>query len=119
MSKKKKVVVQTKPSNQAVPPEYTVGTWSGRKHYQCKLCVFDVLEDEMAMLRHLVQAHNSEAALVRLVDRETSEPTATAARPEGDAGDGAEVLEVELVETGSHVDADGNVRKTYTIKEDQ
>jgi hypothetical protein len=36
---------------------YTVGSWRGLTQYQCKLCPWDTLEGEEAMLEHLRTAH--------------------------------------------------------------
>lgn len=36
---------------------YTVGSWRGFTQHQCKLCAWDTLEGEAAMLEHLASAH--------------------------------------------------------------
>jgi len=47
-------------------PEYTKSKWDGKPQYKCNLCAFDCLENEERMLEHLLNAHNSEAALDKL-----------------------------------------------------
>lgn len=49
--------------------EFTVGEWGGAVHYECASCPFDTF-DGMEMLNHLVNEHNSEAALETLVSLE-------------------------------------------------
>jgi hypothetical protein len=106
---------------------YTVGTWRGIPQYVCAVCKFDTL-DEMVMLRHLVNKHNSEAALERLVELEKDKPkppapsvlwTSPPNRESADLGEKSaeDVFEVELVEAGSTVDAQGNEHKNFVIKE--
>jgi hypothetical protein len=102
---------------------YIVGTWRGLPQYVCAACKFDTL-DEVVMLKHLVNKHNSEAALEELVELEKAPSTSVPLPPsplaplpkgEGEADD--EVFEVELIETDSTVDAQGNEHKKFTIKE--
>lgn len=103
--------------------EYTIGAWKGLPHFVCAVCGFDAFF-EVVMLNHLVDKHNSEMALERLVELEkdkvipTPTPPASRALPlkSEDKADG-EVFEVELVETGSTVDARGNEHKNFVIKE--
>ena len=45
--------------------EYVMAKWAGLNHYRCKKCAFDTL-DLRGMLMHLVEQHNSEAALDEL-----------------------------------------------------
>jgi len=58
----------------AVSDEFSVGKWSGRTHYQCIRCTFDSF-DRIALLEHLVNAHNSEVALKTMIDLENISPT--------------------------------------------
>ena len=80
---------------------YEVGTWSGMPLYKCKLCRFDTLSAEK------IVAHLEEHRLGKIPRQAT---------PPGE-GEPGEVFEVELKEIDSTVDADGNVHKTYTVKE--
>jgi len=91
-----------------VQPEYTIGSWSGIVQYSCNLCAFDFLKDEQKMLTHLMEVHNSEAALEKIVglpkghDVDTAESTPTQSpgevvmlqEPEADV----EYFEVEVTE---------------------
>lgn len=52
--------------------EYTVGEWGGVVHYQCTACPYDTF-DGMQMLNHLVDVHNSEPALEKLLKLEEDE----------------------------------------------
>ncbi len=61
-------------STAAPSDEYRIGTWSGTTHYQCLRCPFDTF-DRMAMLNHLVEAHNSEVALETMISLETVSPS--------------------------------------------
>jgi hypothetical protein len=105
-------------------PLYQVKSWKGKAMYVCPLCGMDTFE-KMTMLRHLVCKHNSELALVELVELEGKNPTPSALRasPQNSESTNAgekklgDVFEVELVGTGSAVDAQGNEHKTFTIKE--
>jgi hypothetical protein len=47
--------------------EYMAGTWAGYEHYQCALCGFDTLKGRGVMLKHLIDAHDSERALEELL----------------------------------------------------
>lgn len=115
MAKKKKPeTIIEKPSEEL----YSVGTWAGMPQYRCCRCAFDTLNLQ-EMLNHLVGQHDSIGALEELVKAEKDEPQkpavqqAEASLPEGEE----ELFEVELKETGSTVDEQGNEHKTFTIKE--
>jgi hypothetical protein len=48
------------PEEEKAPAEekpYTVDQWGGFTQWQCKLCPWDTLEGEAAMLEHLASAH--------------------------------------------------------------
>lgn len=49
--------ISVKSSPPAEERSYTVGSWRGFTQYQCKLCPWDTLEGEAAMLEHLRSAH--------------------------------------------------------------
>jgi hypothetical protein len=98
---------------------YTMRIWRGKTQYVCPLCGADTF-DKKIMLKHLVNKHDSELALVELVRLEgTSTPSPSPSADSANLGEGnqEDVFEVELVETGSTVDAQGNEHKTFTIKE--
>lgn len=46
-----------KPPAPAEEKPYTVGKWGGFTQWKCKLCPWDTLEGEAAMLEHLASAH--------------------------------------------------------------
>ncbi len=98
-------------------PLYEEQNWRGKTLLVCPLCKADTF-DRVVMLQHLVDAHDSELALVKLLDLEKDIPAEkhlpAVETPENGNNN---VFEVELVETGSTVDAQGNERKTYTVKE--
>lgn len=104
-------------------PLYEVKSWRSREMFVCPLCGADTFQ-KLLMLRHLVAKHDSELALVELVELEKIDPHRRSAPPpqnsessnlgENKQGD---VFEVDLVETDSTVDAQGDEHKTYTIKE--
>ena len=62
-------------------PEYTQNRWHGIVRFECKLCGFDVLKNERTMLRHLLNVHNSEAALSALIAGETRTAKASPKKP--------------------------------------
>jgi hypothetical protein len=98
---------------------YTMRIWRGKTQYVCPLCGADTF-DKKIMLKHLVNKHDSELALVELVRLENktpSQPPPNAESANLGEGNQEDVFEVELVETGSTVDAQGNEHKTFTIKE--
>lgn len=96
---------------------YEVRDWKGKELCVCPLCGFDTLA-KIKMLRHLVGKHNSELALVALVDLEKDSPSPLPPLPDGRGEEQpGDVFEVELVETGSTMDAQGNEQKTFTVKE--
>lgn len=99
---------------------YMVGEWRGLPQYVCAVCGFDAFF-EIVMLRHLVNKHNSEMALARLLEIEEQhpEPVQQPVPPSHlSAGEeGKDVFEVELVEMNSTVDAQGNEHKNFVIKE--
>lgn len=107
-------------------PLYEEQDWRGKRLLVCPLCKADTFE-KIVMLKHLVDAHDSELALVELVGMEENDPTPTpstlrASPPNSESTnlgekEQSDVFDVELVETGSTVDAQGNERKTYTVKE--
>jgi hypothetical protein len=78
---KKKEEAKKKKEDALVPTGYSVGDWSGKKRYECDYCQFDVLEDEKAMLEHLLTVHSSEAAFDALLAME-NQAEAPAAEPE-------------------------------------
>jgi len=59
------VLTQDSPSPQPSPPEgegeekvlYEVGEWKGMTQWRCKLCAWDTLDGEEAILTHLVAKH--------------------------------------------------------------
>jgi len=79
--KKKKVTKATKvakvasdfdtakstPTQPPAVPEFEKGLWAGKVQYRCKLCPFDCLEDEGRLLTHLMEIHNSEVALEKIL----------------------------------------------------
>ncbi len=97
---------------------YTVGTWHGFKQYRCVHCKFDTLNEE-TMYRHF-ETHRppSQPAVkpsVLVADKRGNEVDDFTLAP-GGRGE-QDVFELELKETNSKVDPDGNVHKTYTVKE--
>ena len=52
--------------------EFTTAEWSGQKIYKCASCAFDTF-DGVKMLQHLIDAHESEAALAALIKIESEE----------------------------------------------
>lgn len=105
-------MAKRKASKPAAPPaDYIIGEWRGHAHYACKLCPYDVLDNEQAMIDHvkLHQARPGEPA--RPV--EVQEPERVLPNDEAAAG----IFEIELEEIGSSVDENGDVHKTFTIKE--
>lgn len=98
-------------------PLYVEQEWRGKRLLVCPLCKADTFE-KIVMLKHLVDAHDSELALVELVDLEKDSPSPLPPLPKGRGEENPDdVFEVELVETGSTVDAQGDERKTYIVKE--
>lgn len=99
-------------------PLYEEQDWRGKTLLICPLCKADTFE-RVVMLKHLVDAHNSELALVQLVDLETSIPAANPLPAvETPEEGGRDVFEVELVEIDPTIDdAHEGERKTFTIKE--
>lgn len=104
---------------------YEVKDWKGKALCVCPLCGFDTLM-KIKMLQHLVSKHDSELALVALVDMEKDSPSAPSALraspPNSESTNLGEkeqngVFEVELVEIGSAMDAQGNEHKTFSVKE--
>jgi hypothetical protein len=68
-------------ASRAPQQEYMTGAWGGIAQYQCRHCAFDVLDDRKAILRHLMDAHGSTAALEELlvleaVEKPQAEPEA-------------------------------------------
>lgn len=100
---------------------YITVTWKTKELYKCPLCRYDSFV-KLDMLKHLVNKHNNELALVELVklEEETPSPSpspiAKEQEPQLEMGKG-DVFEVELVETDSIVDAQGTEHKTFTVKE--
>lgn len=104
-SSKQKAVSSAQPAasdeqNKAEAP-YELGAWSGMPLYKCKLCRFDTLSQEKII------AHLEEHRLGKI---------STQQQPPSQEVPG-EVYEIELKEIDSNVDQDGNVHKTYTVKE--
>lgn len=100
--------------------EYTKGMWAGRAHYQCKLCTYDVLDNEEKILEHVQLMHHprpvpKRASSVLVADKRGNDVTHQAASE--DDGDLNQMFEVELKEVESTTDEQGNEHKTYTIKE--
>ena len=96
---------------------YEVKDWKGKALCVCPLCGFDTLM-KIKMLQHLVGKHDSELALVALVDLEKDSPSPLPLVPEGRGKEQpGDVFEVELVEIGSAMDAQGNEHKTFSVKE--
>lgn len=97
---------------------YEEKDWRGKTLLVCPLCKADTF-DKIVMLKHLVDAHDSELALVKLLDLEKGIPAAKKKLPavETPENGGNDVFEVELVETGSAVDAQENEHNTYKVKE--
>lgn len=93
------------------PADYLIGDWRGHAHYACKLCPYDVLNNEQAMIEHvkLHRARPGEPAR----PMEVTEPERAQPNDEAAAG----VFEVELEEIGSEVAENGDVHKIFTIKE--
>jgi hypothetical protein len=87
-------------------PLYTVGRWKGLPHYKCELCKFSTL-NEGAMAEHIEKRHMDPL-------RPQLNPGPA---PEGDSGNTEEVVEVELREISSTVDAEGVEHKKFEIKE--
>ena len=87
--------------------EYTVGQWAGKMQYRCKLCPFDCLNDEVIILNHLINQHNSEAALEKLL----SPPAPEGASPQIDPS-------TATVETVSAQDDLGGTIKEKELEEE-
>lgn len=81
--------------------EWTTAEWNGHPQFVCAYCRFDVLDDVEKMKRHIEDVHRGKQA-------------ASAQSLPAKVDD---VFEVELKEIDSTVDPDGNVHKTYTVKE--
>ena len=101
-------------------PLYEERDWRGKSLLICPLCKADTF-DRLTMLRHLVDAHDSELALVQLVDMEGSlpasaSPIASDQEQQSERGDG-DVFEVELIEINPTIDAHDHEHTKYTIKE--
>jgi hypothetical protein len=80
--------------------EYTTAKWSGMEHYRCKKCAFDTL-DLRGMFTHLVEQHNSEAALDALYPAQAPLPSASPQMPEEHrnlGGGNGNVFEIDLDE---------------------
>lgn len=120
MSNKKKSAASDQKSEegQTQPAAlYEVKDWKGKVLCVCPLCGFDTLV-KIKMLQHLVGKHDSELALVALVDMEKDSPSPLPPLPEGRGEEQpGDVFEVELVEIGSAMDAQGNEHKTFSVKE--
>lgn len=56
-------------AKKAKQAEHSVNEWGGQKHYMCGSCSFDTFHWN-EMLKHLVDAHDSEAALAELLSIE-------------------------------------------------
>ncbi len=83
--------------------QYYTGTWAGQPHFECNACAYDTF-DEIEMLNHLVDRHNSEQALAVLIALEppastpaSTTPQTSTAAPLSATGSG-EVYEIELKE---------------------
>ncbi len=85
--------------------QYVTGTWAGQPHYECNACEYDTL-DELEMLNHLVNKHNSEQALEILVALEPTPPPATPQMAtnaqSGEGSSNQEVYEIQLKEDDSN-----------------
>jgi hypothetical protein len=46
---------------------YTMGEWNGKPQWKCKLCPWDTLEGEAAMLEHLATRHKPPAPRVSIL----------------------------------------------------
>lgn len=108
----------------ALSASIVIGTWKGLPQYVCAVCGFDTLNEAVA-LNHLVDRHNSEAALARLLEIEKAKSPAATQQPPtqpqtstfGEGRNDKDVFEVELIETDSTMDAQGSEHKNFTIKE--
>lgn len=89
---------------------YTTGTWNGLPHFTCCACAFDTLEEEV--MRAHVKGHETPTVAPSVAARHLP-PIEEQDLAENDN----DVFEVELVEIGSTVDAQGNEHKKYTVKE--
>ena len=104
------------PVSEATEKLYTVGLWANLPQYVCQKCGFDTL-NAGTMQEHLFWQHS---VIVEIEGADSSTPPPTPPQIEEhdlERGDDEEVFEVELEETGSTVDEQGNEHKTFTVKE--
>ena len=83
--------------------QYYTGTWAGHEHFECNACAYDTF-DEVEMLNHLVDRHNSEQALAVLIALEPAPPPTPpqmAASTQSEEGSN-EIYEIELKEDQEH-----------------
>lgn len=81
MAKKGKTVPE-EPTAIGAATEYSESTWSGRLRYSCNQCAYDVLEERVSMLEHLMNAHGSMWALNELIKLEKAEAPAAITQSE-------------------------------------
>lgn len=48
---------------------YTVGWWKGFRQWRCKLCPWDTLESEAAMLEHIAAVHKPPPSPILIADK--------------------------------------------------
>ncbi len=113
---------ETAPVEEKTETLYTVGLWKGLKQYRCMWCAFDTLNEE-TMFKH-IEAHRlanrptpPRKPSVLVADKRGNEVDLTPSPSPAGEGSDEDVFEVELKEIDSTVDKQGNVHKTFTVKE--
>lgn len=56
--------------------EFEIGSWGGMVHFRCASCSFDSF-DKHEMFTHLMNEHDSEAALEQLLSKESEVKSGT------------------------------------------
>lgn len=111
----KKTEAEAAPATNEATLGYTVGEYMGYPHYKCSSCAFDVVNHEWKMLRHIRTTHMPQQAppvspSVLMADKQGDEVPSSAPEPEG-------VVNLQLEEVDSYIDAQGVEHKSFTIKE--